>query len=157
MLKFLENRDEVVDLIHSMSEQPEFSPFKLGVAGSYVTGENKKNSAIDIVLKLRDGEDEGLIGNLSICAYIHRYMDASYSNKIKILWLDLLEKDEENLLDYMANEGIEANPESAYTNIVGEIRWVDEVVTDDEDSRIASSVVTWDDDEDEDEDKEVEE
>jgi hypothetical protein len=83
MLKFLENRDEVVDLVHNMSEQPEFSSFKMGVAGSYVTGMNKKNSAIDIVLKLRDGQDKDLIGSLAICSAIHRYMDASYSNKIK--------------------------------------------------------------------------
>lgn len=149
MLKFLENRDEVVDLVHSLSEQPEVSSFKLGVTGSYVTGQNKKNSSIDIVLKLRDGEDKDLVGSLTIASAIHRYMTASYSNKIKIIWLDLLEKDEESLLDYVAEEGIEANPESAYTNMVADVRWVDEVEDSDENSRIASSVVTWDEDEDE--------
>ena len=29
MLKFLENRDEVVDLVHSLSERPELKDFKL--------------------------------------------------------------------------------------------------------------------------------
>ena len=154
MLKFLENRDEVVDLVHSLSEQPEVSSFKLGVTGSYVTGQNKKNSSIDIVLKLRDGEDKDLIGSLNIAFAIHRYMEASYSNKIKIIWLDLLEKDEESLLNYVAEDGIEVNPESAYTNIVADVRWVDEVEDNDEDSRIASSVVTWDEDDDSKEDDE---
>ena len=111
--------------------------------------DNDVDDSIDIVLKLRDGEDKDLVGSLTIASAIHRYMTASYSNKIKIIWLDLLEKDEESLLDYVAEEGIEANPESAYTNMVADVRWVDEVEDSDEDSRIASSVVTWDEDEDE--------
>lgn len=149
MLKFLENRDEVVDLVHSLSERPELKDFKLGVAGSYVTGLNKKASAIDIILKLRDGSNKDLVGDLDISFYIHQYMAASYSNKIKIIWLDLLESDEEALLKFMASEGVEANPESAYTNIVGDIRWVDEDTdAEDEDERISSSVVTYDEEED---------
>ena len=43
---------------------------------------------------------------------------------------------------------IEANPESAYTNIVGDIRWVDEDTDEDDDGRISSSVVTYDEEED---------
>ena len=150
MLKFLENRDEVVDLVHSLSERPELKDFKLGVAGSYVTGLNKKASAIDIVLKLREGSNKDLVGDLDISFYIHQFMSASYSNKIKIIWLDLLESDEEALLKFMASEGVEANPESAYTNIVGDIRWVDEDTDedDDDDARISSSVVTYDEEED---------
>ena len=70
MLKFLENRDEVVDLVHSLSEQPELHSFKVGVAGSYVTGLNKKASAIDIILKLREGENKDLIGSFEIVSFI---------------------------------------------------------------------------------------
>ena len=146
MLKFLENRDEVVDLVHTLSERPELKDFKLGVAGSYVTGLNKKASAIDIVLKLREGCNKDLIGDLDISFYIHQHIATAYSNKIKVIWLDLLETDEEALLKFMATEGVEANPESAYTNIVGDIRWVDED-DDDDDDRISSSVVTFDDEE----------
>lgn len=159
MLKFLENRDEVVDLIHTLSEQPELKSFKLGVAGSYVTGLNKKNSAIDIVLKLKDGENRDLIGDLDISFYIHQNIALAYSNKIKIIWLDLLEQDEESLLEFIGAEGVENNPESAYTNIVGDVRWVDEdeddcndEETEDDDTenkRISSSVVTFDEEEDE--------
>ena len=49
----------------------------------------------------------------------------------------------------MATNGFEANPESAYTNIVGEIRWVDEVDSSDDEDRISSTVVTFDEEEDE--------
>jgi hypothetical protein len=149
MKKFLETRDEVVELVHSLSERPELKPFKLGVAGSYVTGLNKKASPIDIVLKLREGESKDWVGSLVISRYIHRDMEDVYSNKIRIIWLDLLEKDEEELLDFVATNGFEANPESAYTNIVGEIRWVDEVDSSDDEDRISSTVVTFDEEEDE--------
>lgn len=146
MLKFLESRDEAMDLVHTLAKCPELSSFKLGLAGSFVTGLNKKASAIDIVLKLKDGESKDLIGDLDICYYIHHYMATSHSNKIKVIWLDMLEKDDESLLEFMAEEGVEHNPESAYTNIVGEICWVDDE-DDSDDDRISSSVMTWDEDE----------
>ena len=67
-----------------------------------------------------------------------------------IIWLDLLEADEEALLKFIGTEGVENNPESAYTNIVGEVRWVedDEEDNEDADDRISSSVVTYDEEED---------
>ena len=126
MLKFLQNRDEVVDMAHTLAEMPVLSPFKVCVAGSYVTGLNKKASSIDIVLKLRDGMDRDLIGSVSVVESIHRATVDVYSNKIQVIWLDLLEKDEENLLDFQRKYGMEANPESAYTNIVEQVRWTDE-------------------------------
>ncbi len=155
MLKFLEDRDEALDLVHNLAKCTELQAFKLGLAGSYVTGRNKKGSAIDIVLKLNDGENKDLIGDLDISFYIHQYMTTSYSNKFKVIWLDLLEKDEESLLEFMAEEGVEHNPESAYTNIVGEICWVDDEDNSDDD-RISSSVMTWDEDESDDISKEDE-
>ena len=150
MLKFLETRDEVVDLVHTVAEQPEMSSFKVGVAGSYVTSQNKKGSAIDIILKLKDGADKDLIGDLGINYFVRDYIARAYSNKIHIIWLDLLEADEEALLKFIGTEGVENNPESAYTNIVGEVRWVEDDEEDDEDAddRISSSVVTYDEEED---------
>lgn len=150
MLKFLETRDEVVDLVHTVAEQPEMSSFKVGVAGSYVTSLNKKGSAIDIILKLKDGADKDLIGDLSINYFVRDHIARAYSNKIHIIWLDLLEADEEALLKFIGTEGVENNPESAYTNIVGEVRWVEDDEEDDEDAddRISSSVVTYDEEED---------
>lgn len=150
MLKFLETRDEVVDLVHTVAEQPEMSSFKVGVAGSYVTSQNKKGSAIDIILKLKDGADKDLIGDLGINYFVRDHIARAYSNKIHIIWLDLLEADEEALLKFIGTEGVENNPESAYTNIVGEVRWVEDDEEDDEDAddRISSSVVTYDEEED---------
>ena len=158
MLKFLQNRDEVVDLVQHLSECDFLSEFKIGVAGSYVQGLNKKGSSIDIVLALKEGGNEDMIGNLDVNKFIHNFMEESYNNKINIIWLDLLQKDEEELIKYMASEGVEANPESAYTNIVAEVRWVDEDNdTSEDEDRISSSVVTFDEEDNEDDsDKEDE-
>ena len=154
MLKFLQSRDEVVDLIHTLAEAPALQSFRIGVAGSYLTGLNKKGSPIDIVLKLKEGQNKDLIGDMDINFYIHQYISPAYSNKIQIIWLDLLEEDEEALLKFIGTEGLENNPESAYTNIVGELCWADDEDNDDDDDRISSSVMTWDEDEDDEKEEE---
>ena len=125
MLKFLENRDEVLDLIRDLAECDVLKPFKVGVAGSYVNATNKKGSPIDIVLKLNEGEKRSLIGAFEITSFIKNQLQNVYSNKINVLWLDLLEDDETKLIDFVRTTGIEANPESAYTNIVEDVIWAD--------------------------------
>ena len=131
MLKFLENRDEVLDLIRDLAECDVLKPFKVGVAGSYVNATNKKGSSIDIVLKLNEGEKRSLIGAFEITSFIKNQLQNVYSNKINVLWLDLLEDDETTLIDFVRTTGIEANPESAYTNIVEDVIWAG---SEDEDS-----------------------
>lgn len=125
MLKFLENRDEVLDLIRDLAECDVLKPFKVGVAGSYVNATNKKGSSIDIVLKLNEGEKRSLIGAFEITSFIKDQLQNVYSNKINVLWLDLLEDDETKLIDFVRTTSIEANPESAYTNIVEDVIWAD--------------------------------
>lgn len=125
VLKFLENRDEVLDLIRDLAECDVLKPFKVGVAGSYVNATNKKGSSIDIVLKLNEGEKRSLIGAFEITSFIKDQLQNVYSNKINVLWLDLLEDDETKLIDFVRTTGIEANPESAYTNIVEDVIWAD--------------------------------
>lgn len=147
MLKFLQNSDEVVELLHSLAICPELESFKVGFAGSYANGVNKKASAIDIVLKLKEDNDKSKIGSLDLNYFISQFMESAYSNKYRILWLDLLEDDEIKVVDFMRSIGVEANPESVYTNIVGEVQWIDAVDTEKSDI-ISSSVMTWDEDED---------
>jgi hypothetical protein len=148
MLKFLQNRDEAIDLVHSLSECPELSDFKLGLAGSFVQGLNKKASPIDIVLKLKEDKNSDMIGSFYINGFIRKYLSDLYSNKVHIIWLDLLETDEESLLEYMPKVGVEMNPESAYTNIASTVKWVNDEEDDSESDRIANVVTTWDEDED---------
>lgn len=126
MLKFLQDQSEVLDMLTELHENSLFSDFRIGVAGSYAVGNNKAGSSIDLVLKLKDGCDKDKIGSLSIIDSIHSVIKDDYSNKLQVIWLDLLEKDEEKLLEFMRTQGIELNPESAYTNIVEHVSWVDE-------------------------------
>lgn len=141
VLKFLENRDEVLDLIRDLAECDVLKPFKVGVAGSYVNATNKKGSSIDIVLKLNEGEKRSLIGAFEITSFIKDQLQNVYSNKINVLWLDLLEDDETKLIDFVRTTGIEANPESAYTNIVEDVIWAD---SEDEDLEDAPDDVSED-------------
>ena len=141
MLKFLENRDEVLDLIRDLAECDVLKPFKVGVAGSYVNATNKKGSSIDIVLKLNEGEKRSLIGAFEITSFIKDQLQNVYSNKINVLWLDLLEDDETKLIDFVRTTGIEANPESGYTNIVEDVIWAD---SEDEDLEGGSDDVSED-------------
>lgn len=141
VLKFLENRDEVLDLIRDLAECDVLKPFKVGVAGSYVNATNKKGSSIDIVLKLNEGEKRSLIGAFEITSFIKDQLQNVYSNKINVLWLDLLEDDETKLIDFVRTTGIEVNPESAYTNIVEDVIWAD---SEDEDLEDAPDDVSED-------------
>lgn len=152
MLKFLEDNNEVLDMLYELSANPKFSDFRIGVAGSYAMGTNKKGSSIDLVLKLKDGCDESKIGSLSVIESIHSALKSDYSNKLQVIWLDLLEKDEEKLLNFLRTEGIELNPESAYTNIVDKVVWVDEEnseedkevnVEEDEEDIISKTLMAW--------------
>ena len=145
MLKFLQTSDEVVDLLQSLSSCPELSSFRVGFAGSYSTGTNKKASAIDIVLKLKENGDKNEIGSIYINSFIGQFMESAYSNKYHILWLDMLEKNEVAVHDFMAAEGLEANPESVYTNVVSEVRWVDD---EQKHGDLEDSIYTSDDDDD---------
>lgn len=147
MLKFLQTFDEALDLINELAEKPELSSFEVGLTGSYATYMNKKSSPIDIVLKLKEGMDETLIGSMEIVELIHNATKNLYSNKLQIIWLDLLEKDEEDMISYAQRHGMEANPISAYTNIVESIKWSDDH-SGDSDDRISNSVMTWDEEED---------
>lgn len=156
MLKFVENRDEAMDIVSALASQPEVEAFRVGLAGSYAVNTNKKASSIDIVLKLKDGKDSELIGDFNISEAIFRFIEAAYSNKINLIWLDLLEVDETALLDYMAKAGMEKNPESVYTNIVEEVKWVDEMDSDDDEDGFDSKLYTSDSDDEEDSEEEDE-
>lgn len=145
VLKFLENRDEVLDLVHDLAECDVLKPFRVGVAGSYVNATNKKGSSIDIVLKLNEGEKRSLIGSFETISFIKHQLQDVYSNKINVLWLDLLEEDETKLLDFVRTSGIEANPESAYTNIVEMVKWADTDYTDNDSEDMSDNEVSEDD------------
>ena len=132
MLKFLQYRNEVEELVIELSKTQLLKSFKVGFTGSYANMENKDSSAIDIILKLREDEDKKKIGSMDIAYFINSYMHDIYSNKVKIIWYDLLEKNEEDIKKYQAEGGIEGNPASPYLSIVDNIVWADDIVVSDD-------------------------
>lgn len=143
MLKFLQYRSEVEQFIVDVSKLSELQDFRVGFTGSFATSENKDSSPIDIVLKLKDGADKKKIGSLDIVYYLNAYMHDTYSNKVKVIWFDLLQENEKSVKEYQANDGIEGNPESPYLSIVESLVWADTLVSadDDEDETEAEAEV----------------
>lgn len=133
MLKFLQYRSEVEQFIVDVSKLSELQDFRVGFTGSFATSENKDSSPIDVVLKLKDGADKKKIGSLDIVYYLNAYMQDTYSNKVKVIWFDLLQENEKSVKEYQANDGIEGNPESPYLSIVESLVWADTLVSDDDD------------------------
>lgn len=147
MLKIVETKQEAIELVVHLAKQDFLQDFRVGATGAFMENTMKKSSSVDIVLKLKEDGDEDLIGSISLLRSIKNYLGTYYHNKFNILWLDLLSKEEESLIEFVQSEGLEANPESVYTNVVDSLKWGSE----DEDEDFEDS----DDEEDTDEGDEI--
>lgn len=123
MLKILESKQEAIELVENLAKQDFLQEFHVGATGSFMENTMKKSSSVDIVLKLREDGDKDLIGSISLLKSIHNYLSTYYHHKFNVLWLDLLVKDDEHLVEYVMAEGMEPNPESVYTNVVDSLKW----------------------------------
>ncbi len=133
MLKILETKEEALELVEYLAGKSALSMFEVGLAGSFATGLNKKNSSIDIVLKLKDGENKSHIGSINTSAFIYRECAPVFYNTVQILWLDLLEKEELKTQNYVREAGLDNNPFSVYSNVVADTVWYQSEDTDSED------------------------
>lgn len=133
MLKILESKQEAFELIGLLAKQDFLQDFRIGATGSFMENTMKKSSSVDIVLKLKEDGDKDLIGSISLLRSINSFLGTHYHHKFNILWLDLLEKDENALLTYINSEGIAANPESVYMNVVDSLQWDSDSIKDEED------------------------
>lgn len=90
-----------------------FDNIKVGVAGSYARGTQKRLSDIDVVL---DGDSTRI--------EIAEYIEGLFSIPVDIIWLDLLKEDDEELDTLSLSLGLEINDRSAYKTITKEVIWV---------------------------------
>lgn len=125
MLKVLENGDEALERLTELAAQPELSGFMVGLAGSFASNTNKKNSKVDVVLKARNSEHKLNVGSFDIIEFIERYTFSRYHNKFNVIWLDLLEDRDAELINLANEEGVTANKMSAYVNIAEGVKWCD--------------------------------
>lgn len=127
MKRVVENVAEALDLADWLQKQEGMEGFKIGVVGSYLSEAKVSDSKkVDLVIKARTEEDEELVGSMLVLGAIEEYLGKKYKNKHTVIWLDLLEKDEEALLEFTTEMCIEPNPESAYGSVVEKVRWADD-------------------------------
>jgi len=87
--------------------------FKIGVAGSFATGRNKRNSDIDIVI---DGDST----NIDLEENIRNLFNV----ETDILWVDLLKKEDKELDEIAVKYDLPINDESVYKTVMKEVQWV---------------------------------
>ena len=90
-----------------------FDNIKVGVAGSYARGTQKRLSDIDVVL---DGDSTRI--------EIAEYIEGMFNIPVDIIWKDLLREDDEELDALALRLGLEINDESAYKTIMRDVIWV---------------------------------
>lgn len=124
MLKVVQTKDEAIELSRQLAEAPGLEDFRVGVTGAFMDGSNKRNTPIEIVLKLKTDSTKS-VGTFEVLELIQFFMVTHYYNKYEVHWLDLLAQDEEDMIRFVEQEGIEHNPNSIYTNIVELAQWAD--------------------------------
>ena len=90
-----------------------FDNIKVGVAGSYARGTQKRLSDIDVVL---DGDSTRI--------EIAEYIEGMFNIPVDIIWKDLLREEDEELDALALSLGLEINDESAYKTIMRDVIWV---------------------------------
>lgn len=90
-----------------------FDNIKLGIAGSYANGTQRKSSDIDIVI------DED-----SMQVEIMEYIKSLFKLKVDILWLELLKKEDEELDNIALKYNLPINKNSVYKTVIKEVIWI---------------------------------
>lgn len=127
MLRVAQTTEEALEVARKLASHKELSDFEIGVTGTFIEGTNKKNSPIEIVLKLKT-DNKDLIGSPEIMTIINFIMTVHYYNKYEIHWLDLIEKNEEKLMEYAQENNLSYDHTSIYGRIVELTQWVGEQI-----------------------------
>lgn len=90
-----------------------YNNIKLGIVGSYANGTATAESDLDILI---DGD--------SIHGEIADYIKDLFSIPVDVLWLDLLEKEDERLDKLLMEVISSVNEYSAYKTIIREVVWI---------------------------------
>lgn len=90
-----------------------YDDIRLGIAGSYVNGNEKASSDIDVVI---DGD--------SMRVDIMEYIKGLFDITVDILWVDLMKKEDDELDRFAVQNGLPVNQYSAYKTVMQEVRWI---------------------------------
>lgn len=103
--------NEIISILQTAYER--YDNIKLGVAGSYVNGTQREDSDIDIVI---DGD--------STRADIMQYIKSLFDIAVDVLWVDLMQKEDEELDRFALENDLPINQYSIYKTVMQEVKWV---------------------------------
>ncbi|MCT8974994.1 nucleotidyltransferase domain-containing protein [Clostridium sp. CX1] len=118
--KVLLNKEQVLQLLKDMKNNSILDNVRVGLAGSFARGKNKKSSDINIVISYLEELDD-----LKIFEYICNYMTSNSDYKIDILHLESIAKEDEMMDNIVKSIGLPKNEYSAYKNILKEVIWIE--------------------------------
>ncbi len=90
-----------------------YDNIRLGIAGSYVNGNEKSSSDLDVVI---DGD--------SMRVDIMEYIKSLFDITVDVLWVDLMKKEDDELDRFAVENGLPINKYSAYKTVMQEVRWI---------------------------------
>ena len=90
-----------------------YDDIRLGIAGSYVNGNEKSSSDIDVVI---DGD--------SMRGDIMEYIKSLFDITVDMLWVELMKQEDDELDRFAAENGLPVNQYSAYKTVMQEVRWI---------------------------------
>jgi len=90
-----------------------YSGIRLGIAGSYANGTQQADSDIDVVI---DGD--------SMRVDIMEYIKSQFQTEVDVLWVELMQQEDEEMDKFALENGLPANEHSVYKTVMQEVIWV---------------------------------
>lgn len=113
-------KEQVLDILNDIKKNSLLSNTKVGLAGSFARGTNRKSSDIDVVLSYEiDTDDTDLLMFVKDC--IKKECDY----KIDVVHLERLAIEDEELDNHVKSLDLPINDESAYKNILKDVIWIE--------------------------------
>lgn len=103
--------NEIIEILKSIASK--YSGIKLGIAGSYANGKQRKKSDLDIVI---DGDSTRLD--------IEDDIKRAFNVKVDILWVELMRQEDEELDVFSLENDLPINEYSVFKTVMQEVQWV---------------------------------
>lgn len=137
MIILIENIDEAKSLVKELATQLK-KEFKVGFTGDYALEDESKitkNTVLEIVLKTNKGYEK-LNGDVEVIRNISDFMEQHYINKFRVIWYDLIEQEQKELLE---KEFEGASPETGilfFDQVLDNLVWVSDDDAEDTDEEL---------------------
>lgn len=131
MIILIENSDEAKSLVKELAIQLK-KEFKVGFTGDYALEDESKitkNTVLEIVLKTNKGYEK-LNGDVEVIRNISDFMEQHYINKFRVIWYDLIEQEQKELLEKEFEGGSPETGVLFFDQVLDNLVWV----SDDEES-----------------------